>query len=469
MTADEHDIAEVDGAAPPPDLANADRKPGYLAGGVVRLVDPAEMEGRTLRLPDPNDPIEAPLAAANERSIDVAAEYLGKLFPDLPLERFAQATDATTLVVGRSAPELLESIDPERLVEEMFQRLHFEPPGQIRFMRDKEARDLSDIAAMHPHPYPGGHVRLRPAALAAALDEGYTMVLDGVELRNGPSMLLAEMFERLFGCAVNINGYMSTRSHTSFGAHWDDQEVVIVQLLGRKDWVVEAPPALSPLKSSHGDATSSKTVWEGRLHPGDVMYVPRGWGHLVRGIDELSYHYTITIPRINGVRILGGVLSQMGNSPPAGVQGAVVPMGPGSLGPDLPSDLFERDLGSDIRSAVAAVRLGMPSRAVRTVTQAFAAAESQAAWRSACPGGWVVAGTSGGDALIGMANTMLAVPKAVVERVAAVCDPDTCILREVEPELADGLLDAGLLEKVPMNPMNQKSVSMSATEWGERR
>ena len=68
MTADEHDIAEVDGAAPPPDLANADRKPGYLAGGVVRLVDPAEMEGRTLRLPDPNDPIEAPLAAANRRS-----------------------------------------------------------------------------------------------------------------------------------------------------------------------------------------------------------------------------------------------------------------------------------------------------------------------------------------------------------------------------------------------------------------
>ena len=445
MTADEHDIAEVDGGAPASDLANADRKPGYLAGGVIRLVDPAEMEGRTLRLPDPNDPIEAPLAAANERSIDVAAEYLGKLFPDLPLARFAQATDATTLVVGRSAPELLESIDPARLVEEMFQRLHFEPPGQIRFMRDKEARDLGDIAAAHPHPYSGGHVRLRPAALAAALDEGYTMVLDGVELRDGPSMLLAEMFERLFGCSVNINGYLSTRSHTSFGAHWDDQEVVIVQLLGRKDWMVEAPPALSPLKSSHGDATSGRTVWEGRLHPGDVMYIPRGWGHLVRGIDELSYHYTITIPRINGMRALGAVLSDMGNSPTVDAQGAVVPMGPGSSGPDLPSDVFEGDLGSVVRSAVAAVRLGMPSRDMQTVKQALVAAAGGTASRSACPGGWVTAGTSGGaDALIGMANTMLAVPKAAVERVAAACDPDRWDLREVEPE---GLLDAGLLER----------------------
>ena len=64
------------------------------------------------------------------------------------------SSDATTLVVGRSAPELLENIDPARLVEEVFQRLHFEPPGQIRFMRDKEARGLSDIAAAHPRPPP---------------------------------------------------------------------------------------------------------------------------------------------------------------------------------------------------------------------------------------------------------------------------------------------------------------------------
>lgn len=446
MTADEHDIAEVDGAAPPPDLANADRKPGYLAGGVVRLVDPAEMEGRTLRLPDPNDPIEAPLAAANERSIDVAAEYLGKLFPDLPLERFAQATDATTLVVGRSAPELLESIDPERLVEEMFQRLHFEPPGQVRFMRDKRARELGDIATTHPHPYPGGHVRLRPAALAAALDEGYTMVLDGVELRNGPSMLLAEMFERLFGCAVNVNGYMSTRSHTSFGAHWDDQEVVIVQLLGRKDWVVEAPPALSPLKSSHGDATSGNAVWEGRLHPGDVMYIPRGWGHLVRGIDELSYHYTITIPRINGTRILNGVLSEAAATGRVIQPGVSTAMQPATRVSPAHLDAFDADrLGSAVRSALAVVRLGMPTRLALPAPASLRFPGQATMVRSACPGGWVVAGTTGDEALIGMANTMLAVPRTLVPQIAPLFDGGNHQTSDVAPDIVAGLADAGLI------------------------
>lgn len=446
MTADEHDIAEVDGGAPASVSPDADPKPGYLAGGVIRLVDPVEMEGRTLRLPDPNDPIEAPLAAANERSIDVAAEYLGKLFPDLPLERFAQATDATTLVVGRSAPELLENIDPARLVEEVFQRLHFEPPGQIRFMRDKEARGLSDIAAAHPRPYPGGHVRLRPAALAAALDEGYTMVLDGVELRNGPSMLLAEMFERLFGCAVNINGYLSTRSHTSFGAHWDDQEVVIVQLLGRKDWVVEAPPALSPLKSSHGDATSGNTVWEGRLHPGDVMYIPRGWGHLVRGIDELSYHYTITIPRINGVRILGGVLSEAQARWEGGNTGSILPLERGLRGgPTLP----ERDCLEALRDAVGAataqIRFAMPSRSNQLMQSAIAPRGAHSPIRSGCPGGWVTAGGSGNELLIGTSSTMIALRKEDIAALASWCVADAQGRLEDSCSLVVDLAEAGVV------------------------
>lgn len=443
MTADEHDIEEAEGGAPASASPNADRKPGYLAGGVVRLVDPAEMEGRTLRLPDPNDPIEAPLAAANERSIDVAAEYLGKLFPDLPLARFAQATDATTLVVGRSAPELLESIDPERLVEEMFQRLHFEPPGQIRFMRDKEARDLSDIAAAHPHPYPGGHVRLRPAALAAALDEGYTMVLDGVELRNGPSMLLAEMFERLFGCAVNINGYLSTRSHTSFGAHWDDQEVVIVQLLGRKDWVVEAPPALSPLKSSHGDATSGSTVWEGRLHPGDVMYIPRGWGHLVRGIDELSYHYTITIPRINGMRILGGVLNTLRTEHLHRNAGSMLGIEPSDRGNQLLAERFvPATFAAATDAAAAQLRYAMPHRSTQSMPAVFGMTAEAGVVRASGSGGWVVAGRQDEDLLVGMAGSMMATATADVAHLAGFTDGSSHEWKESRSPAWSGALSA---------------------------
>lgn len=422
-------------------------RPGMLPGGLVRLVDPAEMEGRTLRLPDPNDELEAPLAAANERSIDLAAATLGRLFPNLPLARFAQATDATNLVMGTSAPELIRSLDPESLVERVFQRFHFEPPGQIRFMRDKEPRDLGDIAVQHSGPYPGGHLRLRPAALAAALDDGHTMVLDGVELRDSPSVRMAEMFERLFGCPVNINGYLSSRTHTSFGAHWDDQEVVVLQLLGRKDWRVEQPVALSPLKSSHGDETSGTTVWEGRLHPGDAVYIPRGWGHVVNGIDEITYHYTITIPRVHGVTVLGGALEFLGNAQNRSLAGSVLPIAPDGAGTIGLGNVEDRELELAIQSAIARTRFSMAPRWTQPLNALLRASDEQAVVRSPCPGGWVVAGTSGHELLLGMANTLAAIPRTAVDHAASYTDGVTYNSGDIEPALLKGLNAAGLLER----------------------
>lgn len=426
-------------------------RPGMLPGGLVRLVDPAELEGRTLRLPDPNDELEAPLAAANERSIDLAAATLGRLFPNLPLARFAQAADATNLVVGTSAPELIRSLDPESLVERVFQRFHFAPPAQIRFMRDKEPRDLGDIAVQHSGPYPGGHLRLRPAALAAALDDGYTMVLDGVELRDSLSVRLAEMFERLFGCPVNINGYLSSRTHTSFGAHWDDQEVVILQLLGRKDWRVEQPVALSPLKSSHGDETSGTTVWEGRLHPGDAVYIPRGCGHVVNGTDELSYHYTITIPRINGVTLLGGVLEYLGHKQDRKLAGTPLPMFRDSTGTIGLGNADDREVELAIRSAVARFRFSMAPRWTQSLNALImnSVGNERTAVRSPCPGGWVVAGTSGDEMYLGMANTFVAVPRGIIAETASLTDGASLNAGDSEHGLVAGLTAAGLLERAP--------------------
>lgn len=423
-----------------------------VSGCPVRVADPEEMEGRVLRLPNPADPIEAPLAAANQRSIDLAAETLSRLFPNLPLARFAQATDATTLVVGHSTPELLAELDPEAQVERMFQRYHFDPSRHIRFVRDKEQRDPTDLAVQHLGPYPGGRARLRPAALADALDAGFTMVLDGVELRDAASIRLVEMFERLFGCAVNINGYLSTRTYTSFGAHWDDQEVVILQLLGQKDWRVERPVALSPLKSSHGKATSGQTVWEGRITPGDAVYIPRGWGHVVSGIDELTYHYTITIPRIHGVAVLQEALSILGKSQPPDGAGRMMDMTPGRATSTI-SEHDDDETETTIRSALAQVRFSLPSRATQMLRPLMVRdLDLTARYRCPNPGGWAVAGTSGGETLLGMSNTIVALPTSLVGDVATMTDGSVHEVRQVDPELIAGLSAVGFIEMVGADP-----------------
>ncbi|HNI35111.1 MAG TPA: cupin domain-containing protein, partial [Microthrixaceae bacterium] len=226
----------------------------------------------------------------------IAVAELSEIFPDLPIAAYVQTTDATVARRGRVAAELLQELDVITMLDRLVERFSFWPGEQLKLVRDRD--HIPPESVMRPGA--DGRPRINSARLAERLEDGFTVVFDGIELRHRPSNRLAALFEAAFGCAVNINGYLSAQPVPSFGSHWDDQEVVILQLLGRKDWQVERPVALSPLKSSHGDETSGTVAWAGRVGPGDALYVPRGWGHLVSGIDELTFHYTITIPRTNG-------------------------------------------------------------------------------------------------------------------------------------------------------------------------
>ena len=67
--------------------------------------------------------------------------------------------------------------------------------------------------------------------------------------------------------------------------------------------------------------------------------------------------------------------------------------------------------------------------------------------RSPCPGGWVVAGTSGHELLLGMANTLAAIPRTAVDHAASYTDGVTYNSGDIEPALLKGLNAAGLLER----------------------
>ena len=152
----------------------------------------------------------APLAAANLRSREGAQSVLECSFPSLGIRRSCQATDATTLAVGAAAAPLIEALGPDRLLDDAFRSLSFRGK-QIRLVRDKVTRDLGDIVETRIGGYAGGHTRVRAGALAAALDDGFTASLDGFDLRSPATVILAGLFERAFGCQVNINGYLSCR------------------------------------------------------------------------------------------------------------------------------------------------------------------------------------------------------------------------------------------------------------------
>lgn len=274
----------------------------------VAPVTPTAMDA--LRVPkiSANDE-EALVAAANDSGRDQAVAQLDAFFPGLALPDAAQTTDATTLRVHASKSGLVEALNPHALLAELLSNRSLQPP-QIRMAKDGAATDVAPLLEVG-QPQPLGKVGPRPAVLAQAMHDGNTIVLDGVDLRDARSSRLCELFERALAMTVTINGYLSYRPFMSFGAHWDTQEVVILQLLGQKDWAVHQPIALSMTRGAFPRDACGDLAWQGRLHVGDAMYVPRGWSHSVSSVDELSYHYTITMGRTTGVDALQFALEHL--------------------------------------------------------------------------------------------------------------------------------------------------------------
>ncbi|MFE9813171.1 JmjC domain-containing protein [Streptomyces sp. NPDC005548] len=125
--------------------------------------------------------------------------------------------------------------------------------------------------------------RLHPAELHARLTEGASLALDSVDEIHPPLARLAEALERDLHTRVQANLYASWTSTEGFGIHWDDHDTVVVQLDGAKRWRIYGTTRPFPLYRDIEDPGGAPTVPVADLvlHPGDVLYVPRGVWHAV--------------------------------------------------------------------------------------------------------------------------------------------------------------------------------------------
>jgi ribosomal protein L16 Arg81 hydroxylase len=100
--------------------------------------------------------------------------------------------------------------------------------------------------------------------------------------------------------------YLTPPLSQTLNPHADDRDVIVIQLLGQKEWSVykdvpipypypheqvgKRPDLPVPPPVLSGPTSISKT-----LKPGDVLYIPRGHVHQAFSSDDLSLHITIAI------------------------------------------------------------------------------------------------------------------------------------------------------------------------------
>jgi hypothetical protein len=117
---------------------------------------------------------------------------------------------------------------------------------------------------------------------------------------------LAVRLELLFREHVQVNMYAGWQTSRGFDLHWDDHDVFILQVTGRKRWSVYGQTRPFPLVNDIEKAQKPEhaPLWEGTLEDGDLLYIPRGWWHVAVPLAEPTLHLTVGVHNRTGLDFL---------------------------------------------------------------------------------------------------------------------------------------------------------------------
>jgi bifunctional lysine-specific demethylase and histidyl-hydroxylase NO66 len=128
--------------------------------------------------------------------------------------------------------------------------------------------------------------------------DGYTVVLDDVEQYVRAIALLSHSIEVELNFATKVNAYVTPPESQGFLAHYDEHDVLILQIRGSKIWHLYNGADVPPHEMSRGVAVDQAGLplpTDVRLEVGDVLYLPRGRVHAAEATSEPSVHLTVGI------------------------------------------------------------------------------------------------------------------------------------------------------------------------------
>jgi hypothetical protein len=185
-------------------------------------------------------------------------------------------------------------------VAELWSWSTFDALIATRAIPAENLRVLINAKAMLDKLYVDDKGRIRPDAIQAFAEQGATLTVNDIGQFIPEIGEMAVSIERELRCKTAVNAYISFGKKSAFLAHYDDHDVLIVQLQGVKHWRTFGTPELYPTKSVHiGSPPPSE--WERRMAPGDLLYLPRGEVHAAVPEELPSVHLTIAIAEQTGV------------------------------------------------------------------------------------------------------------------------------------------------------------------------
>jgi ribosomal protein L16 Arg81 hydroxylase len=178
-----------------------------------------------------------------------------------------------------------------------------------RFRLARQGRDLDPASYADLDGYTP---RIRPRDVTEQLRCGATLSFDAIDELHEPLTRLAEAFEAWFRGGTKVNIYAGWRALHGLDLHRDNQEIFILQLDGRKRWLLYGFD-IEAVDRSGLSATSVPprgAQLDEIIGPGDLLYIPRGCYHLAIPMNEPTLHLTIGVKNPREIDLLNWLVER---------------------------------------------------------------------------------------------------------------------------------------------------------------
>ncbi|MCS0638353.1 cupin domain-containing protein [Streptomyces sp. LP05-1] len=192
-----------------------------------------------------------------------------------------------------------------------------------RGLSHPQFRAFQDGRELHPGEYftdtvtrRGQGIRfVNMTRLSALMQDGATLVLDELDFFDPALEVACRALQWWSRELVQVNAYLTTQDAAGFALHWDDHDVVIVQIVGEKSWDVRGASRPVPMyrDAEPNNTPPESTIWRGTLRAGDVVHIPRGHWHQATRTDRgggYSLHLTFGFVKRTGVNWLTWLTDQ---------------------------------------------------------------------------------------------------------------------------------------------------------------
>jgi len=231
---------------------------------------------------------------------------LAWLLAPLTVETFLdEIWTATHYHVKRHCAGYFDSLLHGPSAVEEFLQLFRREPSAVRLMRGNDKKSGSDRYRLVD-----GSLDL--VGIRNDFADGFTIVVDGVERYVRAIASLAHSIEVELNFPIQVNAYITPPGSRGLVPHYDDHDVLILQIQGSKIWHLYNGVDIAPHEMQCRDKAvptdGLPLPTDLRLEVGDVLYLPRGLVHAADTDAEPSIHLTVGIHAPTALTLAIGAL-----------------------------------------------------------------------------------------------------------------------------------------------------------------